>query len=114
MMYAWKSLLAGALALMLSAGPVMAYNTTMIADPEQLSRDPTPGEMFVDATVARPLSLVALGLGAVAFVISLPFTLPSHSADQAAKALVGAPTKHTFKRPLGRFISCDEQPDFCK
>jgi len=53
-------------------------------------------------------------MGTAAFVVSLPFTIPSHSTDEAARTLVRAPTTHTFKRPLGRFISCKEQPDFCK
>jgi hypothetical protein len=107
-MRAWKTLLAGVLALMLSTGSALAL------DQEQSKRDPNSAEMFADAIIARPLGLVALAAGTIAFVVSLPFTIPSHSADQAAKTLVGAPTQHTFKRPLGRFISCTEQPDFCK
>jgi bifunctional non-homologous end joining protein LigD len=64
--------------------------------------------------VGRPLSLVGMALGTVAFVVSLPFTVPSHSTGQAAKILVGVPTQYTFKRPLGRYITCTEQPDLCK
>jgi hypothetical protein len=107
-MRVWKSLLAGVLALTLAAGPVLAY------DSEQSQRDPSTSEMFIDATIARPLGVLALIMGTAAFVVSLPFTIPSHSTDQAARTLVRAPTTHTFKRPLGRFISCNEQPDFCK
>ena len=107
-MRGWKSLLAGVLALVLTAGPVLAY------DQEQGRRDPTTGEMFIDATIGRPLGLFAMVLGTAAFVVSLPFTITSHSTDEAAKTLVRAPTTYTFKRPLGRYISCAEQPDFCK
>jgi hypothetical protein len=64
--------------------------------------------------VARPLGLFALVLGAVTFVVALPFTLPSGSADSAAKALVKAPATYTFKRPLGRFLSCEDQPAMCR
>lgn len=103
-----KTAVIGLLALMLSAGPVLAY------DQEQVVREPNGGEMFVDTVVARPLGLFSMVIGTAAFIISLPFTLPSHSADSAAKMLVSSPTQFTFKRPLGRFISCDEQPDFCK
>jgi hypothetical protein len=103
-----KTTTIGLLALMLSAGPVFAY------DQEQVGREPNGGEMFVDTVVARPLGLFAMVVGTAAFIVALPFTLPSHSADSAAKMLVGAPAQYTFKRPLGRFISCDEQPDFCK
>jgi len=107
-MRAWKSLLLGVLALTIMAGPVLAY------DQEQSRRDPSSGEMFVDALFGRPLGLLAMGLGTVAFVVSLPFTIPSHSTGEAAKTLIQQPTTHTFKRPLGRFVSCQEQPDFCK
>jgi hypothetical protein len=98
----------GLLALMLSAGSVLAY------DQEQFPREPNGSEEFVDALYGRPLGLFAIALGAVTFVLSLPFSLPSHSSDSAAKGLVVDPVNWTFKRPLGRFISCDEQPDFCK
>jgi hypothetical protein len=104
----WKKCLVGGMMILLAAGPALAY------DQEQENRKPTGSEMFADALAARPLGLVATALGAVVFVIALPFTLPSHSTDDAAKALVNAPAKYTFKRPLGRFISCEDQPDYCK
>jgi hypothetical protein len=93
-----------------------AYGQTLPLsyDQEQALRQPNGSEMFVDAVVARPLGLFAMAIGGVTYVLSLPFSLPSHSADSAAKGLVVDPTKFTFKRPLGRFISCDDQPDFCK
>ena len=106
---ALKTLLISLLALILSVGPVLAYE-----DQEQANREPRGEEMMADAFVARPLGLVAMVLGAVTFVVSLPFTLPSGSADSAQKALVRAPTVYTFKRPLGRFLSCEEQPEMCK
>jgi hypothetical protein len=108
MSFLWKNGLVGALVVLLSVGSALAN------DQEQESRKPTSGEMFADAVAARPLGLIATAIGAVAFVVSLPFTLPSHSADDAAKMLVNAPAKYTFKRPLGRFVSCEEQPDYCK
>jgi hypothetical protein len=64
--------------------------------------------------MARPLGLAAMVVGVVVFVVSLPFTLPSGSVDSANKMLVKAPTVFTFKRPLGRFVSCEEQPEMCK
>jgi hypothetical protein len=105
----WKALLIGLLALSLSAGPVLAYE-----DQEQAKREPKGEEMIADALVARPLGILAMALGVITFVVSLPFTLPSGSVDSANKALVKAPTTFTFKRPLGRFLSCEEQPGMCK
>jgi hypothetical protein len=104
----WKLGKVGLLVLMLSAGSVLAY------DQEQATREPNGSEEFVDTVVGRPLGLFALALGAVTWVVALPFTLPSHSVRSSAKGLVVDPAKWTFRRPLGRFISCDEQPDLCK
>src|SRR5262249_55323035 len=81
-----KTLLIGLLALMLSVGPVLAYE-----EQEQANRQPRGEEIMADAFVARPLGLVAMVLGAVTFVVSLPFTLPSGSTDSAQKALLKAP-----------------------
>jgi len=106
---AFKTLLIGLLTLMLSAGPVLAYE-----DQEQARRAPRGEEMIADALVARPLGLVSMVLGAVTFVVALPFTLPSGSVDSAQQVLIKGPAVYTFKRPLGRFLSCEEQPDMCK
>lgn len=116
MVPSWKLGRVGLFALVLLAGQTLAYGQTrpLSYDQEQALRQPNGSEEFVDAVVGRPLGLFAMALGAVTFVVSLPFSLPSHSADSAAKGLVVSPTQWTFKRPLGRFISCDDQPDFCK
>ena len=108
MAQAWKKYLVSALFLLGSAGPALAY------DQEQETRMPDGSEMFEDTWFGRPLGLLASAMGAVSFVVALPFTLPSHSTGDSAKMLVVDPLKWTFRRPLGRFISCDEQPDYCK
>jgi hypothetical protein len=103
----WKMVQASMIALTLSAGTALAY------DQEQALREPNGSEEFVDAVVGRPLGVFALAVGAVTWVVALPFTVFSHSVTSSAEGMVVAPTKWTFKRPLGRFISCDEQPDLC-
>ena len=65
------------------------------------SDEPTTGEMLADAVVARPLTLLASVVGAAAWVVTLPFTLPSGSAGDAGKAWVVDPLGYTFVRPLG-------------
>ncbi len=61
-----------------------------------------PGEaMMVDALLVRPVSLVGTVLGTAAFIVSLPFTLPSGSAGEAGQKLVVEPAAYTFTRPLG-------------
>ena len=59
------------------------------------------GAIVLDAFLLRPLGLVATVLGAATFVVTLPFSLPTRSADDAAKVLVVKPLEYTFARPLG-------------
>jgi hypothetical protein len=82
-------------------------------DEEQIRREPTGAEMLFDATIVRPMGLVGTVVGAAAWVVSLPFTLPSHSTERAAKQLVAKPAEFTFKRPLGQFSSCEGLPESC-
>jgi hypothetical protein len=58
-------------------------------------------DMVLDLLILRPLGLLATGAGSAAFVISLPFTLPSGSVGTAACELVREPFLYTFSRPLG-------------
>ncbi|RMF89794.1 MAG: hypothetical protein D6736_07780 [Nitrospinota bacterium] len=58
--------------------------------------------MIADALLLRPLGLVATLLGVAVFIVSLPFSLPTQSAVEAAQKLVLEPAKYTFARPLGQ------------
>jgi len=62
---------------------------------------PSGADMVVDLVVMRPLGLLGVVLGSAAFVIALPFTVPSGSVDRAAEELVKKPVRYTFRRPLG-------------
>jgi hypothetical protein len=92
----------------LSAAPVHAF------DQEQVGREPTTNEVLADALIARPAALVGTAITAVTWVISLPFTLPSHSTDRATEALINAPLRYTFKRPIGQLDGCEALPQSCK
>ncbi len=69
---------------------------------EQLPSDRAGGDMVVDAVVVRPLGLIAIVAGSVAFVVALPFTAFSGSFGTSADELVKKPIDYTFKRPLGK------------
>ena len=77
------------------AGQSMAAN-------EQLPKDRTGGDMFLDAVGARPIGLLAIVAGSVAFVVALPFTIFSDSVGASADELVRKPIDFTFRRPLGQ------------
>ena len=114
-MSAWKKLIVvPALTLAMAVPPAFAQMAPTGPDQEQIGREPTTAEMYADGLVARPLGLVASVLGAAVFVVTLPFTLPSHSVHSAAKELVAVPAQYTFKRPLGQFDNCQTLPESCK
>lgn len=83
------------LAAILAASPVYSW------EEERLQGKPEGGAMVVDSVVVRPLGLAATVFGSAAFFVSLPFSLMAGNADEAADALVGAPARFTFERPLG-------------
>lgn len=72
---------------------------------EQMPADRKGGDMVVDALIVRPMGLVGLALGAVTWVVALPFTIPSGSVDAASENLVMKPVRYTFQRPLGEVQS---------
>ncbi len=71
------------------------------AGPEQ--EEPEATGMIIDGLVVRPISLVATAVGAVAFVITLPFSALGGNVDEAREKLVVRPAAYTFSRCLGCF-----------
>jgi hypothetical protein len=71
------------------------------SDLEVRLQQPRAETMILDLVLLRPMGLIGTALGTAAFIISLPFSLPTKSADQAAYKLVVDPAKFTFARPLG-------------
>jgi hypothetical protein len=51
--------------------------------------------------IARPLGIVFTAIGAVAYVVTLPFSLAGGNAKAAGEQLVVGPAKATFVRCLG-------------
>lgn len=87
-----------ALALAFAAGTAAAQDETVTGD--------KGSDMFADLIFLRPLGVVTTVVGAAAWVVALPFTLPSGSAGDAAREMVGKPAEYTFNRPLGEFGRC--------
>jgi hypothetical protein len=69
--------------------------------PSRAFSDGSPEAIATDALLVRPVCLVATILGSAVFLVSLPVAAISKSTDKAANALVKAPAKATFTRPLG-------------
>ena len=70
---------------------------------DQIMQDEASAEsMIADFIFLRPLGIVATGVGAVFFVVSLPFSGPTGSVGVAFDKLVAEPASFTFARPLGQ------------
>ncbi len=58
-----------------------------------------------DLVLVRPLTLVATGLGTVAYVVSYPITASNGTSAQAKRDLIDRPAHDTFNRPLGKGVN---------
>ena len=93
MRFVAEKLMVGALALALVA--------PQISVAQQVDEDPSALAMVGDAVIARPLGLVFTVIGAVTYVVTLPFSLAGGNAKAAGDTLVVGPAKATFVRCLG-------------
>ena len=75
-----------------------ALSAPVFAAPED---EPTALAMAGDLVIARPIGAVITVVGAVAFVVSLPFSAAGGNVEQAAQTLVVGPARTTFVRCLG-------------
>ena len=78
---------------------VAQQNTS--GDPLYTADAPKAFSMMGDLLIARPLLIGATAIGAVAFVVSLPFTAAGGNVAEAGKSLVLEPGEAAFVRCLG-------------
>ncbi|ABA57854.1 hypothetical protein Noc_1360 [Nitrosococcus oceani ATCC 19707] len=71
----------------------------------RIEDEPRYFRMIGDLLIARPLLLVATGLGTGIFLASLPFSALGGNVKEAADTLVVGPARQTFTRCLGCRIS---------
>jgi hypothetical protein len=95
--------LAVALALLfgLQVLPAQAEQATQSGDTAYQIESPPAYAMIGDLLIARPLLVAATAIGAVVFVVSLPFTAFGGGIGEAGKALVVDPGRAAFVRCLG-------------
>lgn len=53
---------------------------------------------MIDLLIARPIGVAAGIFGTAVFIVSLPFTIPTGSVDDAAQMFVVKPFKFSFVR----------------
>ena len=78
---------------------MLSFNASGFAADEPAGDLSTP-EVVGDLLWVRPLGFINVGLGAMAYVISLPVTVPLRKADEAKEFLITYPYYYYFKRPL--------------
>jgi len=88
-------------AFLLICSLVLSLNSSVLAK-DNASGSPSTGAVVLDILVLRPLGFCGTILGASAFVIGLPITVPFKKTDEASKILVMEPYSYTFERPLGK------------
>lgn len=79
------------------------FGSIALAEEYFEAEEPEGGEMIYDAVIVRPIGIIATAVGAVFFVLSLPFSAAGGNVDSASEELVKKPARFTFKRPLGEF-----------
>jgi hypothetical protein len=62
---------------------------------------PSALAMFTDLIVLRPVGIAVTAVGAVAYVVAIPFTAASGGMTEAGQVLVVEPAMYTFWRCLG-------------
>ena len=86
---------------------IAAFGVSALLLPQTLwaesAVDDSPNEwaMVGDLLVARPVGVVMTAGGAAVWLVSLPFTLLSGHAAEAAETLILGPGEETFLRCLG-------------
>lgn len=86
--------------------PAAALSLTLLAPQlsfaqSAIDEEPSALAMVGDLVIARPLGVVFTAVGAVAYIVTLPFSLAGGNAKEAGKVLVVGPAKTTFVRCLG-------------
>ena len=76
-------------------------STTLALAKDDSIEYPSKCDVVGDVLWIRPLGFLNVGLGAVAYVISLPVTIPLNKKEEAKEFLIIFPYNYYFKRPLG-------------
>jgi hypothetical protein len=95
------------LALPAQAGQAVEENSS--GDPMYTVEAPKGYAMMGDLIIARPMLVALTAVGAVAFVVSLPFTALGGNVKDAGQSLVADPAREAFARCLGCTSSAENR-----
>jgi hypothetical protein len=100
-------------ALLIAAVLALTPAASALAQQDNTRTGDRATDMAVDLVVVRPLGLVGAVIGTAGFIVALPFTLPTGTAGETARAWIGEPLEYTFNRPLGEFDVCGKERRPC-
>jgi hypothetical protein len=89
------------MAFMLALGSLSVATSASAGETYGFDQRPSGGDMLLDMVFMRPLMLVGTAVGAVSFVVTLPFSALGGNVGEAGETLVMEPARYTFVRPLG-------------
>jgi len=89
------------MAFMLAFGSLSMATSASASETYSFNDKPSGGDMLLDMVLMRPLMLVGTAVGAVSFVVTLPFSALGGNVGEAGETLVMEPARYTFIRPLG-------------
>lgn len=79
---------------------VLLFSTLGFAYDNSLG-EPSVGDIVGDVLWIRPLGFIGTAFEAIAFVVSLPVTIPLKKTNEAKEFLIEDSHHFYFKRPLG-------------
>ena len=82
---------------------VTSFGSVALAQDQYRERTASGEKMAADLVFLRPAGILALALGSIAFVVSVPFSAMGGNTQEAYEEMVKRPAEYTFKRPLGDF-----------
>lgn len=99
-----RSAVAFLLVILLSGTPALLQAQPAYSVKDQPD-EPSAEAIVADVLILRPIGFLATVLGAVLYVVALPISLPTRSADVVGEKLVVNPAKYTFVRPVGASLA---------
>lgn len=86
---------------LISLSLILALPQTAFSSAAYGTDKPSAAAMATDLVLIRPVLFTITAVGAVIFVVSLPFSAAGGNIGEAAKTLVAEPGEATFVRCLG-------------
>jgi len=86
--------------ILLMVSLLVLFFTGPLFAKDELRADLSVPEVVGDVLWVRPLWVMHIALGATAYVISLPVTIPLKKMEEAKEFLITYPYSYFIKRPL--------------